>query len=200
MLTDTALCSEIQTAQTWEIPASTPPTKHFVIRLRFGAIAWEGDAMTILDAIVEAFTRRRKLLPSEAWWDPDDLDFTGCDLAGIPVVPSIDREILDAIERGGLLNMENWHGDDEFTSDTRPARCGTTHCRAGWATHTAGVAGFALEDELNVRLDPFTSSYELLAGTLIYTASRPGQPIPDFYAENHEAMEDLRKCAATETF
>ena len=36
---------------------------------------------------------------------------------------------LKAIEDGGKLDMSTWH------------RCGTTHCRAGWAITLAGAAG-----------------------------------------------------------
>lgn len=95
-------------------------------------------------------------------------------LGDLPIlaIPDIDRAILAAAERDGL-NMSRWH-------------CGTTHCRAGWAVHLAGKAGYALED----RLGPAA------AGALIYEASRPGVPRPDFYCDRETALADLRKCAA----
>ncbi len=106
-------------------------------------------------------------------------DLRGADLRGVvglpaaPIVPDIDVRILAAIEAGGSLEMGSWH------------TCETTHCRAGWAIHLAGEAGYALEAQ--------TSSY--LAGRLIYEASRPGVPCPDFFATNDEAFEDIRRCA-----
>jgi hypothetical protein len=64
--------------------------------------------------------------------------------------------------------------------------CSTTHCRAGWAIHLAGEAGYALERVYGSEV----------AGTIIYQRSRPGQCVPDFYATKEEALEDLRRCAA----
>ncbi len=116
-------------------------------------------------------------------------DLSGCDLSGAnltranlrgvlglptaPVVPDIDARILSAIEAGGELHMGAWH------------TCETTHCRAGWAVHLAGEAGYALERA--------TTPY--LAGRLIYEASRPGVAAPDFFADNEAALADLRACA-----
>lgn len=90
-----------------------------------------------------------------------------------PVVPNIDREILRCIRAGGRLEMCAWH------------ICKTTHCRAGWAVVVAGEEGRKLEEA--------TSTY--LAGRLIYEASRPGQPCPDFFCANEAAMADLIACA-----
>jgi uncharacterized protein YjbI with pentapeptide repeats len=95
-------------------------------------------------------------------------------LPAAPVVPDIDARILSAIEAGGGLDMNTWH------------TCETTHCRAGWAVHLAGEAGYALEKA--------TTPY--LAGRLIYEASRPGVPAPVFLADNEAALADLRACAA----
>ena len=121
--------------------------------------------------------------------DLRDADLRGADLRGanlrgalkvdsadIPVIPNIDNVILGAIEMGGKLDMNSWHAN---------GICGTTHCRAGWAVHLGGEKGKALE----ARFGP------QIAGTLIYEASRPGQPAPDFYATDDDAMEDIRKCA-----
>ena len=98
-------------------------------------------------------------------------------LPSAPVVPHIDNAILAAIEAGGTLDMADWHANDN--------PCGTTHCRAGWAVHLAGEAGYKLEQQLGPNA----------AGALIYAASRPGQPVPDFYAPNKAAMASIRSDA-----
>jgi hypothetical protein len=116
--------------------------------------------------------------------DLRSVDLYGSDLSGadlsraalgdVPVVPAIDAAILARIEAGGRLEMSAWH------------TCETTHCRAGWAIALAGWPGEALEDALGAAI----------AGTFIYAASRPGVPIPDFYASNSDALADLRVAAA----
>jgi hypothetical protein len=93
---------------------------------------------------------------------------------GVPVVPDIDAAILAAITDGGGLDMKKWH-------------CGTTHCRAGWAIHLAGEAGY----ELKRLIGP------LEAGAAIYRRSRPGKRIPNFFAPRQAALEDIRRCAAS---
>lgn len=105
-----------------------------------------------------------------------DADLRGADLSAfvIPALPNIDAAILAAIESGGELDMREWHV------------CETTHCRAGWAITLAGDAGKALEN----RVAPCA------AGALIYAVSRPGMPVPDFYATDEDAMADIRACAA----
>ena len=95
----------------------------------------------------------------------------------IPVVKNIDSKILKAVKTEGALDMSTWH---------QP--CGTTHCRGGWAITLAGAAGKKLEDATNSQL----------AAILIYRESRPGKPIPDFYASNADAMKDIEACAAAE--
>jgi len=107
-------------------------------------------------------------------------DLSGADLSGalkgIPVVPHIDAAILRAIDAGGKLNMGNWHS------------CETTHCRAGWAITLAGAGGAALEFAMG----------PAAAGSLIYAASRPGQRIPNFYALDTAAMEDIKAGAVAD--
>ena len=104
----------------------------------------------------------------------DDANLAGATLpAGVPIVPNIDAAILAAIgEDASGLNMNDWH-------------CGTTHCRAGWPVKLAGKAGKALEKRFGTGT----------AGALIYAASRPGMPVPNFFATNADALADLRKCA-----
>ena len=93
----------------------------------------------------------------------------------IPVIPNIDRAILDAVKQEGCsLDMSKWH------------TCETTHCRAGWAITLAGPVGKTLEEVLGASV----------AGALIYNASRPGKRVPDFHASNEDAMADMEKCAA----
>jgi hypothetical protein len=96
----------------------------------------------------------------------------------VPVVESLDRKILDSLDRGCfVLHMGSWHG----RTDSHP--CGTTHCRAGAAITEAGDAGRALESRLG----------SAAAGALIYLAST-GR-VPNFYATNEAALADLRECA-----
>jgi hypothetical protein len=93
----------------------------------------------------------------------------------VPVVESLDQRILDALDDGGTLNMGDWH------------TCDTTHCRAGWAIHLAGAAGYDLERKLG-GADR--------AGRAIYLASTGRSPW--FYASNEWALEDIKRCAAEE--
>lgn len=91
----------------------------------------------------------------------------------VPVVEALDARILDALNvEGCRLDMSQWHG------------CKTTHCRAGWAIHLAGEAGYALEREHGSQR----------AGAMIYRAST-GR-VPHFFASNERALEDIRQCAA----
>ncbi len=99
---------------------------------------------------------------------------TGAVLTGVPIVQNIDARILDAVETVGDLDMSKWH------------TCATTHCRAGWAIVLAGKSGQDLETKVGAAN----------AGALIYAASRPGKPIPSFYASNDATLADLRACAA----
>ena len=95
-----------------------------------------------------------------------DAVLTGAMLTGIsvgcpiPVVDQIDASILAAIQSGGALDMTRWH------------TCETTHCQAGWAIVLAGDAGRELERRYGSGV----------AGALIYAASRPGQPVPNFFS------------------
>lgn len=120
-----------------------------------------------------------------------DVDLTGSDMFGInlsntnmkgvkfdpeiPIIEKIDAKILDAIQQeGNGLDMENWH------------TCGTTHCRGGWAIVLAGDAGITIQQKFGLRA----------AASLIYAASRPDKPIPNFFTTNEKAMADIIACAA----
>jgi hypothetical protein len=108
--------------------------------------------------------------------DPKDAPFA---------VPNIDAKILDAIKtkKAKGLDMGSWHGTDKVDETNW---CGTTHCRAGYAICLAGKPGFDLERKYG----PET------AGSMIYAASRPNEPLPDFHATTADAMADIRECAA----
>jgi hypothetical protein len=88
----------------------------------------------------------------------------------IPVVPQLDSTVCNLVDSGqGTLDMSDWH------------HCETTHCRAGWAIHLAGDAGYALEAKIGSEL----------AGGRIYKASTGRWP--DFFASNESALEDICK-------
>jgi hypothetical protein len=119
--------------------------KRFCIKLRDGTVVFDDEAATLADAIYEATLDA----DSGYEWTVGDIDFSGHDLSDVPAVPDIDRAILGAIQGGGKLCMSNWHGgSSEFLYDVpyEECRCGTTHCRAGWAIFLAGQPGFDLED------------------------------------------------------
>ena len=92
--------------------------------------------------------------------------------ARLKVVEHLDAKILEAISAGASLDMSTWH------------TCETTHCRAGFAVHLAGAAGYELEKQLGSQR----------AGAAIYRAST-GR-VPHFFANNEAALLDIRECAA----
>jgi len=93
----------------------------------------------------------------------------------VPIVPMLDSQILGIVTSNPeALEMQDVH------------TCDTTHCRAGWAIHLAGPAGYELEEKLGW----------CAAGGAIYRASTGRWP--DFYADEVTAMEDIRRGAAEE--
>jgi uncharacterized protein YjbI with pentapeptide repeats len=116
-------------------------------------------------------------------------DLSGADLSGavlrdadgfnlvIPTVENIHQTVYESARHEGALAMETWH------------QCETTHCRGGWAIHHAGLAGRVLESCLGSNA----------AAALIYIASDPTmERVPNFYASNEQAMEDMRVKAEDE--
>jgi uncharacterized protein YjbI with pentapeptide repeats len=109
-------------------------------------------------------------------------DLRGVDLrrakgmAGI-VVPNLHTRIAEAVGRcGEFLQMDAWH------------TCKTTHCRGGHAISLAGKEGAELEGKVG--------SQE--AAALIYLATYPDEPVPDFWASKESAMADILACAERE--
>ncbi len=148
------------------------------------SILWSGEAQDIKAAVVKAAADGANLSGANlSGADLSGANLSGADLSGAnlsgasaPIVANIDAAILEAVQSSasGTLDMSTWH------------QCETTHCRAGWAVHLAGAAGYTLED----RVGPNA------AGALIYAASRPGVPVPNFFATDEETLVDLRECAA----
>ena len=68
--------------------------------------------------------------------------------------------------------------------------CETTHCRAGWVVHLAGIEGKALEQ---------LTSTEFAAQMIYLHSSTIPVPPRKFYGTNEAAMEDIERCAKEET-
>ena len=91
-----------------------------------------------------------------------------------PVVEDLDLKIYSLIDEPYYnLDMDSWH------------ECSTTHCRGGWAVVLAGPAGWALQEQVGTHA----------AAALIYTTSRPGELLPDFFADKREVLRDISACA-----
>lgn len=101
----------------------------------------------------------------------------GANLGGVPKIKNIHQRLYEVVSQPNALDMENWHS------------CETTHCRAGWVVTLAGDAGKAMEWCLGTPA----------AAAIIYIASDPKlEKVPDFYANNAEAMEDMERLAELE--
>ena len=104
---------------------------------------------------------------------------TGADLEGanlnVPVIKNIHQEIQKATKHKGALKMGDWH-------------CGTSHCRAGWAVHLAGDAGYELEKKTSTA----TAAY------LIYRKSSDLPFALNFYASNEDALAEINRMAEIE--
>ena len=91
----------------------------------------------------------------------------------IPSIPDIHRAIYRAASAENALDMSAFH------------KCETTHCRAGWAIHLSGDAGYELERK--------TSS--VFAAMQIYKASGYRISPTKFFVSNDEAMKDMKRLA-----
>jgi uncharacterized protein YjbI with pentapeptide repeats len=98
-------------------------------------------------------------------------------LEGIPKIKDIHQAVYAAASKKNALDMGSWHA------------CKTTHCRGGWIVALAGDAGKALEWALGTPA----------AAALIYIKSDPKlEKIPDFYATNEDALDDMKSLAELE--
>ena len=141
------------------------------------AIMVHGDAQSI-----EGGQQMTAMKPNTGadWCEYFGIDPTKSDL----VVPNIDAAILASLAAHANTNgldMGSWHG--ESCDETN--WCNTTHCRAGYAICLAGKAGFELERKVGPEV----------AGQMIYAASRPDKPLPDFHTNTETALADIRACA-----
>jgi len=93
----------------------------------------------------------------------------------VPVIKNIHQEIQKATKHKGALKMGDWH-------------CGTSHCRAGWAVHLAGDAGYELEKKTSTA----TAAY------LIYRKSSDLPFALNFYASNEDALAEINRMAEIE--
>jgi hypothetical protein len=106
-----------------------------------------------------------------------DADLSGADLSGVPEIKNIHQTIYEAVSKPDALDMSTWH------------KCETTHCRAGWVIALAGEAGAAMEFCMGTPT----------AAALIYLKSDPKiEKIPNFYADNADALADMKRLAELE--
>ena len=92
-------------------------------------------------------------------------------LTEIPVIPNIHTAIYEAASKPNAFDMGDFHS------------CGTKHCRAGWAIHLAGEAGYALE----------RATSATFAAMRIYEASGYLISPVRFFETNDGAMADMRR-------
>jgi hypothetical protein len=97
----------------------------------------------------------------------------------VPQTPKIDGihgKIFAAASADDALAMDTWH------------TCETTHCRAGWAVHLAGEAGYALQ----------AFHGPLLAAQLIYRESGYSINPCRFFDSEPAALADMERLAKVE--
>jgi hypothetical protein len=135
----------------------------------------------------------------ELWWFLEDGDLVGLQ---VPLIPDLDTRILRGIEaEPNSFYMGSWHGwqdDQMILCNSRQPKledCGTTHCRAGWASVIAARAGYDLEG-ISRENRPNYAVTTSIVGSLLYLAA--GKEIPSFHAETDEALEDIRQGAKQE--
>jgi hypothetical protein len=102
----------------------------------------------------------------------------------VPVVKNIHQKILDAVsyenelDTAGKLDMSAVH------------TCGTTHCRAGWAIHLAGDAGYKLEEHFG---------WHIAAIKIFNASSVIPVGLSKFYGSNLVAYENIEQAAKLES-
>ena len=97
----------------------------------------------------------------------------------VPVITNIHQKVYEVVngKKEALDMSSNWH------------TCETTHCRAGWVVHLAGVAGYDLESKTSTAF----------AAMQIYKKSSQIKVSPArFHDSNEEAMADIKRCAGEE--
>ena len=102
----------------------------------------------------------------------------GANLPKITKVENLFTKILEAIEKGGKLNMGDWH------------TCKTTHCIAGWVIVLAGEAGRVAEELVGT---PWAASI-IIRDSCPYLEGKN----PNFYANDEEGMKFIKECAEKE--
>lgn len=100
-------------------------------------------------------------------------------------VDDLDARVYRAIESNRkLFDMRTWHNkvfDDERNF------CGTSHCRAGWAAYLAWHG----EDNHLAYPDGVCDWHGPFVGLTAYALAYPERELPDFFAENEEALADI---------
>ena len=91
-----------------------------------------------------------------------------------PAIPNIHERIAEVVAEN--LTLREWNSSS-----------GVAHCRARWVFTLAGEAGRELEEKIGTDA----------AAALIYMASDPElEQIPDWVADNEDALEDIHAMAA----
>lgn len=135
-------------------------------------------------------------IPSSTKFSEDELEAAQKIHPLLKRIENIDSKILAELEREEChLDMSSWHG--EYAD---PNYCNTTHCRAGWAVHLASEGKRIRDNFGRIKYAISDASFDddEIAGALIYAVSRPDQKIPDFFAEDEDALADIKKCARKE--
>lgn len=106
----------------------------------------------------------------------------------VPIVENLNTKTLALLESNpDSFDMSSWHGFADPKGDA--LRCGTSHCRAGWAIALAGKLGEELEYAFG----------SLVAGMLIFAKSCPRETNrPDFFCTEEAAIQQIREAAARE--
>lgn len=139
----------------------------------------------MVEPVVKHKPSGRELCIEEMAYFGSESDLSDYEINGVPAIENINSKILAAIQKGGRLDMAEWHSQE---------RCGTAHCIAGWAVHLAGKAGYELEALVPINMDGDNTP---VAAALIFAAS--GCPIiPNFFDTNEDAMDALKARAALE--